>query len=155
LHAPVALPRHIFYCFNAGVFSLEQDDLDDIKAPGEVTGAEEAEPFAGPALHEFLLLVVDRVKGSTKFFTGAGLYFHEAQGSAVACHDVDFTASGSAEIAVKDSSAFGPQVGTGDFLTQRADREMVVAECAAGPVEERAEPLPASKKECSEHGSKE
>src|SRR5205823_12912823 len=65
--------------------------------------------------------------GPSKIFSSARFYFDEDEGIAIATNDIDFAAVPRPEITVKNSVAFAPEKGAGQFFPARTEPQMVRA----------------------------
>ena len=123
--------------FEAG----EEEDFDDVEAPGDGGLAEEFQVGEGAAGDEGLFGEGDGGGGAAEGGGGAGFDFDEGEDEAVAADEVDFSAFGAAEVAVEDAAAAGVEPAGGDGFAAAADGVFVrdrLARGSPGSVEQRA-----------------
>jgi len=105
------------------VFS--QDNFDNVEADEDVWVIQQLQPGQRAPRNQFAFRRIYRFNGPSKIFSSARFYFDEDESVAIATNDIDFTAMPRPEITVKNSVAFAPEKGAGQFFPARTEPQML------------------------------
>jgi hypothetical protein len=103
---------------------FSQDNFDDVEPDQNVWIIQQLQPGQRAPRNQFAFRSIDRFKGPSKIFSSARFNFDEDESVAIATNDIDFTAMPRPEITVKNSVAFAPEKGTGQFFPARTEPQM-------------------------------
>jgi hypothetical protein len=104
------------------VFS--QNNFDNVEPDEDVWVIQQLQPGQRAPRNQFAFRSIDRFNGPSKIFSSARFNLDEDEGIAIATNDIDFTAMPRPEITVKNSVAFAPEKGTGQFFPARTEPQM-------------------------------
>ncbi|GAT33156.1 hypothetical protein TSACC_21565 [Terrimicrobium sacchariphilum] len=103
------------------------DDLDHIEAVGDIGHVEHAQPGHRAAQDQAAFLAIHCVQRAASLFARAGLDLNEDELVVrdVAGHDIDLSAAGSAEVAIKDLVPVAAEMTGGEALTLPAEQDVL------------------------------
>ena len=105
------------------VFS--EDNFDNVEPDEDVWVIQQLQPGQCASRNQFAFRRIYRFNGPSKIFSSARFYFDEDESVAIATDDIDFTAMPPPEITVKNSVAFAPEKGAGQFFPARTEPQVL------------------------------
>jgi hypothetical protein len=105
------------------VFS--QDNFDNVESDEDVWVIQQLQPGQRAPCNQFAFRRIYRFNGPSKIFSSARFYFNEDENVAIAANNINFTAMSRPEITVKNSVAFAPEKGAGQFFPARTEPQML------------------------------
>jgi len=103
------ISKDILHPRDSWLFTLGDRDFDHIEAPGNLPGAEPAEPLVRATLNQGLLLAVDRGEPTNLRILASRLHLDEQELPAITGYDIDLSAFPSLEIAGENPAVVCPQ----------------------------------------------
>ena len=103
---------------------LSRDNFDDVEPDENVGVIQQLQPGQRAPRNQFAFRSIHRFNWASKIFSSARFYFDENESVVIATNDIDFTAMPRPEITVKNSAAFAPEKGTGQFFPARTEPQM-------------------------------